>query len=51
MTPYYLYLAGSIILTGASVAAFLDRPTGVNLAYIVASLMFCLGGIAGLLGL
>jgi hypothetical protein len=56
MTPFILYLMGSVILLGVSTYAMmrssiLGEPYGTHVGFVVASILFCLGGIAGLVGL
>jgi hypothetical protein len=56
MIPFTLYLTGSVILTFASVyglvgAKVRGESTVTHWCFTVASVVFCLGGIAGLVGL
>jgi hypothetical protein len=56
MIPFTLYLTGSVILTFASIyglvgAKVRGEPTVTHWCFTVASVVFCLGGIAGLAGL
>lgn len=48
MMIFLLYLMGSLVLTGASLAAFLRQPSAINLSFLAASLLFVAGGILGL---
>jgi hypothetical protein len=56
MIPFILYLTGSVILLFASVyglvgAKVREEPTLTHWCFTAASVVFCLGGIAGLAGL
>lgn len=48
MLTFILYLIGSIILLCASIDSWVKTPTLTNLAFIIASVFFCAGGINGL---